>query len=265
MRTRWKELHAGLLRSIDRREVRASFAALQGRAPLLAPFSGPAAVVAFLVDKQSGLVARDRVLRCLVEEAKGGGARRIALALLLLGLWPAMSSIVGKRSYLFQREAHDIEMEIVDRLIAQVQRIDLGRVSCLAATLVRSTERELVTARVRERVRAAKQQEVTADALSAPALDEELPVASPFGLAVNQSDGEHVAGLRRWLQSAVGRDADLVLDAVVHQRRRADLAASLGISHAAARKRLERALVRAREALLDQTRSRSADAAAWVL
>lgn len=262
MRSRWEKMHAGLLRSIVRRESVGSFEELQGRASPLAPFGGPAATVEFLLDKASGLSGRDRVLRSLVEEARGGSARRIALALLLLGLWPALDSIFRKRSHLFQADAHDIELEIVDRFIAQLQRLDLARVSCLAATLVRNTDREVVDARLRERARAAKSEAVTPEALAAPAATEEAPPTSLFGLSVGQSEADHVAGLRRWLLSAVGSDADLVVEAVIHERSRLELAVSLGISHAATRKRLARALERARTAL--HTQSQTSAASAWV-
>lgn len=264
MRSRWEHMHGGLLRSMARRESVTSFEELQRRAPPLSAFGGPAAVVAFLVDKGSGLLARDRVLRSLVDEARGGSARRIALALLLLGLWPALDAIFRKRSRLFQADAHDIELEIVDRFIAQVQRLDLARVSCLAATLVRNTERDVVDARVRERARAAKQDAVTPDALAAPAEGDDAPAVSLFGLPPGQTEADHVAGLHRWLQSAVGRDADLVVDAVIHERTRLALAASLGISHAATRKRLERALQRARAALRIQMQSQTSSTSAWV-
>jgi RNA polymerase sigma-70 factor (ECF subfamily) len=264
MRSRWEELHAGLRRSIEGRESVSQFDVLRARCAPLVAFGGPAALAAFLVDKGSGLFGRDRALRCLVEEAQRGSTKRTALALLLLGLWPALDSIFRKRSHLFQREAHDIEVEIIDRFIAQVQRIDLGRVSCLAATLVRNTEREVVDARVRERARAAKQDAVTPDVIATPSLDDEPPRASCFGLPGGQSDEAHVASLRRWLLSAVGPDADLIVDAVIHEKSRLDLAASLGISHAAARKRLERALTRARDALLAQPPSQPTAAAAWV-
>src|SRR5262245_57609993 len=100
MRTRWEELHAGLLRSIDRRESVEAFEELQRRSPPLAPFGGASALVEFLIGKGNSLVRRDRVLRCLVEEASRGSAKRIALALLLLGLWPALDSIFRKRSHL---------------------------------------------------------------------------------------------------------------------------------------------------------------------
>jgi len=264
MRSRWEELHAGLLRSIVGRKSVGSLQELQRRSAALAPFAEPLAVVDFLVSRASGLAGRDRVLRCLVEEARGSSARPIALALLLLGLWPALDSIFRKRRHLFQAQAHDIEMEIVDRFVAQVLRIDLGRVSCLAATLVRNTEREVVDARVRERTRAAKCEAVRPDAVAAPPPEDEPAAPSPFGCTVGQSETERLAALRRWLLAAVGPDADLIVEAIIHEKRRLDLAASLGISHAAARKRIERALDRARHAFVTQTRSQAATTRAWV-
>jgi hypothetical protein len=263
MRSRWEELHAGLLRSIDRRESVGSFEDLQRRSRALAPFRRPAEIAAFLASKASSLVERDRVLRCLVEEATRGSAKRLALAIVLLGSWPALDSIFRKRGPLFQRQGLSIELEIIEQFIAQVQRVDLARVSCLAATLVRSTEREVVDACVRECARSANHESVTPDAIAAPAIGDEPP-RSRFGLAVAQSEAEHVAALRRWLQAAVGHDADLVVDAVIHQRSRLELAAALSISHAAARKRLERALERARHAFLHQMPSQGAAPAASV-
>ncbi|HEY7372266.1 MAG TPA: hypothetical protein VIF57_08920 [Polyangia bacterium] len=244
------------MRSIDGRESVESFEALRSEKPALAPFEEPAAVAAFLVRKENGLAERDRVLRCLVAEACVGTAKRIALALLILGLWPGLDAIFRKRRRLFQAQAHDLELEIVDQFIAQVQRVNLGRVSCLAATLVLNTEREVVDGRIRECARAAKSDPVTADAIAAPAFDDEGPPPSRFALPFGQSDAQEVAALRRWLQSAVGQDADLVVNAVIHRRSRLALASALGISHAAARQRLARALGRAREAFLVQEQGR---------
>jgi len=264
MRSRWEELHEGLMRLIDGRESVRSFQELRQRSPVLAPFDGPAAVGAFLASKDNGLAERDRVLRFLVEEASTGGAKRIALALLLLGLWPGLDSIFRKRRPLFPAQAHDLALEIIDRFIGEVLRIDLSRVSCLAATLVLNTERDVVDARLRERARAAKCEGFAPDAIAAPSFEDARPPASLFGLPLDQSDAEDVVALRRWLLSAVGADADLIVDAVIHGRSRLELAASFGISHAAARKRLERALVRARHAFLDQSESQRAATTAFV-
>jgi RNA polymerase sigma-70 factor (ECF subfamily) len=255
------------MRSIEGRDSLRSFEEMRRRSPAFIPFGGPAALAAFLAHKENSLVDRDRVLRCLIGEARAGGATRLALALLFLGLWPGLDSIVRKRSRLFQPNTHDIELEIIDQFTAQVQRVDLARVSCLAATLVLNTEREVVGARVRESARAARSRAIEPDMIAAPSpsIDEDAGPVSPFGLTADQSDADDVAALRRWLLGAVGRDADLVVDAVIHERSRLELAAALGVSHAAARKRLERALSRAREAFLIQVQAPSQPAVAAAL
>jgi RNA polymerase sigma-70 factor (ECF subfamily) len=173
----------------------------------------------------------------------------VAHSLLLLGLWPGLDAIFRKRRHSFRGQVENLEVEIIDQFTAQVLRMNLGRVSCLAATLVLNTERELVDSVVRERAFAARSVSVTPDAVAAPP-EEDPPAPSHFGLPCNQSDAEDVAALRRWLEGTVGRDADLVVDAVIHRRSRLELAVVLGISHAAVRKRLERALSRARNAFL---------------
>src|SRR5688572_5167681 len=122
MRSRWEALHAGLMRSVEAREALRSFEDLRDRCSALTSFTGPTSVADFLARQGSSLVERDRVLRCLVEEARQGAARRIALALLLLGLWPGLDSVFRKRSPLFRPQAQDVELEIIDQFTAQVQR-----------------------------------------------------------------------------------------------------------------------------------------------
>lgn len=264
MRSRWEALHAGLMRSIEGCEAVRSFQELKARSEVLVRFCGPAEVAAFVTREGNDLGERDRVLRCLVQEVSSkGNARRIAHVLLLVGLWPGLDTIFRKRRHLLRGEINDLEIEIIDQFTAQVQRINLRRVACLAATLVLNTEREIVDARIRERTMAAGSDTMAAEAIPAPPA-EEPPRPSRFGLPPDQSDAEDVAALRGWLERAVGRDADLIVDAVIHQKSRLELAATLGISHAAARKRLERALMRARSAFLLNHQSQPAVTSAFV-
>jgi RNA polymerase sigma-70 factor (ECF subfamily) len=252
------------MQSIEGCDAVRSFEYLQARSDALARFRGPAQVAAFVARDGSDLGERDRVLRCLVQEVSSKGtARRIAHVLLLVGLWPGLDAIFRKRRHLLRGEIDDLEIEIIDHFTAQVQRVNLRRVACLAATLVLNTEREIVDARIRERTMAAGSDTAMAEAIPAPP-PRDPPPASRFGLPQDQSDAEDVAALRRWLERAVGRDADLVVDAVIHRRSRLELAAALGISHAAARKRLERALTRARNAFLLDHQSQPAVTSAFL-
>jgi len=253
MRSSWEALRAGLLRSIQGRDARATFDELRTRSEAFTRFDTPANLVA-VVSPDGDLDGRDPVLWALVAAARDRRTRRLAQALLIVCLWPALDAMFRRRFLLFPDRPQDLASEIIARFTAEVHRVDARRVGCLTATLLRNTERNVVRARRAERKVAAKTTEVTPEAATVmPA--ESVPEPSQFGLAADQSDTDSVAALSKWLHGALGDDADLVVDAVFHRKRGPQIAASLGISHAAARKRLERALARARAALLVDPRS----------
>jgi RNA polymerase sigma-70 factor (ECF subfamily) len=137
---------------------------------------------------------------------------------------------------------------LVDRFAQQVQRLDLRRVKRLAATLVRNTEREVVVSRVREMTRAGKSVPISPvlEIAAEPQVEAE---PSPFGIGQDRSPADEVASLGSWLARTIGHDADLVVQVVIHERNRSELAEMLGISVKTLHKRIERALARARRAL----------------
>jgi len=256
MRSSWEALRAGLLRSIQDRKACATFDELKSRSERFALFRTPVDLVA-AVSPDTNLDARDPVLWALVAAARVHRTRRLAQALLILCLWPALDAMFRRRFMLFPNRPQDLASEIVARFTAEVQRVDPRRVGCLTATLLRNTERNLVRTRRAERRLAAKTTQVTADA-AVVMPPEPVGAPSPFGVHAGQSDSDSIAALSSWLHAALGDEADLVVDAVFHQKRGPQIAASLGISHAAARKRLERALARARTALLCDPTSHTA-------
>jgi len=259
MRTRWITLRAGLVRSIEGREATRAFESLRSRFDAIRPYSTPTELVATIAGSND-LPARDPVLRALVLAAHDRGTRRLAQSLLLLCFWPALDAIFRRRASLFREQPQDLSSEIVAGFTIEVNRIDLRRVACLTATLLRNTDRNLVDARRRERTLASRSTAVKPDAAAVSPTE---PEVSPFGLPTHQEDADAVATLRGWLQRAVGREADLVVEAVINGRNRRELAGALGISHAAARKRLARALGRARQAFLAEARSQHLDLPAF--
>jgi RNA polymerase sigma-70 factor (ECF subfamily) len=252
------------MRSIEGPEAVRSFEDLQARSPALSRFGSPVWTAAFLAHEGSDLQEKDQILRGLVREVHDKGpARRIAHVLLLLGLWPGLDAVFRRRRRLFRGDVQDLDTEIIDQFTAQVQRVPLQRVACLAATLVLNTEREIIDARIRERRFATSCEPATLEALPAPPPSEQPP-PSLFGLPSAQSDVQDVASLRRWLEPVVGRDLDLVVETVLHGKTRLEVATTMGISHAAARKRLERALTRARHAFLRTHPSQQTTPSAFV-
>jgi RNA polymerase sigma-70 factor (ECF subfamily) len=259
MRSHWEALRAGLVRSIGDREAIKGFEELRSRSKALAAFETAAELVAS-VSSNTDLDARDPILWALVGAAHERRVCRLAQTLLLLSFWPALDAIFHRRFCLFPMRPQDLASEIVARFTMEVQRVDLRRVACLTATLLRNTERNLVRARRCERKVAARVTDVTPDVAVIPPSE---PVASSFGLPEGQTDADSIADLSDWLRRAIGHEADVVVDAVFGGKPRNEIAAALGISHAAARKRLERALTRARAAFLADRQSQAGSSIAF--
>jgi DNA-directed RNA polymerase specialized sigma24 family protein len=251
MRSQWESLRAGLVRSLEASEAIAMFTELRSRSDALAGLGSPAELVASL-SSDAGLDARDPTLWALVEAARDRRVGRLAQSLLLLGLWPALDAIFRKRFSLFTNRPQDLASEIVASFTLEVQRIDLSRVTCLTATLLRNTDRNLTRRRCAELRLARRSTEVAPDVAT---VEPPEPFTSPFGLTVNQSDTDSIAALSAWLHHAIGNEADVVIDAVLAGMTCAQIAKRIGISHAAARKRLCRALARARVVFFAENQS----------
>lgn len=254
MRSRWEALHTGLMRSISGQEAATVFEEARHQFAALERFEGPVALVEALAPSRN-LDDKDAALRALVTASRRGVTRRLAQSLLLLCFWPALDSIFRRRARLFRDRPHDLAAEIVDHFTTQVHRVNLDRVACLTAMLVRSTEREVLEARARDWASGARCTEM------APELPDTstMPAGpSPFGTACTQWTAESIAVLHNWLRGAVGEDADLVIGAVILEKSGRELAAAIGMSHVATRKRLGRALVRARIAFLAERQSQTA-------
>src|SRR6266700_2199237 len=234
MRSSWESLRSALMKWSESREARLAFETLRIRAALLEEYGSPAALAEVLA-RASDLHKKDRVLEALICSLDDAGACRLAQVLLLLCLWPGLDAIYRRRISFFRHDPQDLAAEIVDRFTDCVHRIDLRRVTCLTATLVRNTERVLVDARRKDAAFAARAVEVTPE--EPDRRDAEFR-AAPFGVPCARWDATSVAGLRAWLRQAVGDDADLVIDAVLLEKSGRELAESFGMSHAAARQRL---------------------------
>jgi RNA polymerase sigma-70 factor (ECF subfamily) len=234
------------MRSIEDRDAIEGFPELRARREVLGRFSAPVSVVAYLAHEGGDVDHKDRVLRALVQEVREGVALRLSYSLLLLCLWPGLDAAFGRRLRLFRQQREDLAVELVDRFTTEICRIDLDRVTRVAATLVRNTEREVVVSRCRELKLAARFRQLSPEVAAARTLE---PYLSPFGLNVGDSDDDSINTIRGWLERAIGRDADLLVQVVIHGRSRSELAAVLGTSRDTLDKRVQRALGRARRVL----------------
>ncbi|HVZ70941.1 MAG TPA: hypothetical protein VHJ20_01085 [Polyangia bacterium] len=204
---------------------------------------------------------KSAVLAALVRATRDACARRQAQELLLLCLWPALDGLFLRHLRFFRHRPQDLVSELTVHFAVAVSRIDLRRVTCLTATLVRNTERCLVYHHRLERANAAASDELTPEsAISAPP----DPATLTFRPRKGEPDVEPTVAIRAWLERTIGDEADLVMDAIIYGKSRTEIAAELGVSHCAARKRIQRALFKARQAFLagDQSQTQLATALA---
>ena len=201
-------------------------------------------MVVYLAQPCGDSEAKDRVIRELVLALKAGQAPAVVTSVLLLGLWPGLDAAFNRRARLF-RQQPDLGGELLQRFIAEARDMDLTRVNRVAATLVRNTERRVLQAQLRQMAVVTVPQALSAGVADPSSVAGWVSLVS-FAMPSGRSDIESVAVLRSWLRGVVGRDGDLVADAVLLGRTRSELAGDLGLSPVAVRKRLQRALARAR-------------------
>jgi DNA-directed RNA polymerase specialized sigma24 family protein len=235
--------------------------------PVLAGFDEPMKLLAHLTSKAGELDQKDRILGSLVTLVQERQHHEVASALLWLGLWPGLDAVYRRRLRHFRDQPAELVAEMAEAFTVLVERLDLAVVHRVAATLVRSTERDVMDHRKRrwaedthglegepnEPLRELEGHIFSAswfDKVSLErwaALGNELP---------SLSFDEDVAVLREQLWPTVGADADLLLAVVALGETQREAGERLGLSHDAARKRYQRALRRLRQhvaASLSQT------------
>jgi DNA-directed RNA polymerase specialized sigma24 family protein len=164
------------------------------------------------------------------------------MRLLWIGLWPGLCAIRRRWSGWFVPRT-ELDSELANCFTEAIERVDPARGHRLAATLVGNTERLLRQASEREREDA----RILRSDPSFLAAPETAP--SRLGILEGVTEVEKVRRLRAWLTEVAGLDADLVLRAALFDHARRDLGDEIGIDSVVVRKRLERALRRAREQL----------------
>ena len=258
MRSEWEALHRSLVRFVGTKEAEKRFQTIRRRLRIIARFAGAQALVDYLAHVGGDLDEKDRILTDLAFASRAGSSARLATALLLLGLWPGLDGAFRRRARIWSDHSSELAAEMVVRFTDQIRRLDRQRVRRVAATLVRSTEREVLRASIREQRRRRRISnmpiEVAEGRTIPPWAPEEIPSAARLAADLCPSIGggsieREIGGLRAWIADFVGSDADLVIDAVVINRSRRELGAERGIDERAARKRLQRALGRLRRCL----------------
>lgn len=245
MRAHWEALHESLAQAVRTLDAARKFNEAKQRKRALARFADAISLLEYLTSKTGDLDEKDAICAALIDLVQTRGPHAdLAMALAWLGLWPALDAIFRRRLRHFRDAPEELVSEIATCFTSQVQRADLSRISRVAATLTRNTERD-----VREGRRAAWADEARRADLPE---DHELadpvppPELSELGLPSDLAPEAEVAAIRALLVPIVGDDADLVIGAAIYGDSQHELADQLGITHEAARKRFQRALARLR-------------------
>jgi DNA-directed RNA polymerase specialized sigma24 family protein len=260
MRASWEALHAGLDRSVRTLQADQAFQQAKQLHPALAAFDEPKKLVAHLTSKAGDLDEKDRILGTLVTLVQRREHHEVASALLWLGLWPGLDAVYRRRLRHFRDQPDELVAELAEAFTALVERLDLTAVHRVAATLVRSTERDVMDHRKRRWAEVnhglegepnEPLRDLEGDIFSASWFDKvslQRWAASDHDLPSLSFD-EDVAALRAWLEPIVGADAELLLAVLVLDETQREAGERLGLTHDAARKRFQRALGRLREHL----------------
>jgi DNA-directed RNA polymerase specialized sigma24 family protein len=233
MRACWSSIHRSFTQSLNSLQANMAYQSARTRRSALAPFAEPGAVVAFLSDASGDLDQKDNLLATLVTMAQEDAAGDLAMALLWLGLWRGLDGVFRRQ----QRRGvppEDLLSSLSAAFTLVVHRLDIDRVTRVAATLLRNTERRVLYERERQAVSDSTVELTSTGEFDACAEDAQLLEPD-------------IARLRQWLTTVVGQgDAALLLRVIVLGDSYREAAAELGLSYENARKRTQRALARTR-------------------
>ena len=231
----WSALHAQLLRQANTLTFELACREIWYRRSHDLPPGGIAALMAVLRDPAVDPDAKNRALGALIVEARGEAAET-AIILLLLSLWPGLDAVYGRLARFYPGRTDVLVAELSGRLTLEIGRLDLDRVRRFAATLLRNVERDL-------------RRDLQRNLREAPgpgAVEcflEDFSTKPMFGTAVARPVPD-LAAHRERLSGIVGGDAHLVLLVTIGGCSQRQAAERLGISHDAARKRIQRAMAR---------------------
>ena len=234
MRSLWLSLHERLVHSTEDLTFQRRFQTLARSDPVLAPFSDPGALLALLHGRDAEPEEKNRVLAALVAEAQAGGtAGETAQTMLWLALWPGLDAVHRRLARFYRQAPEELVSEIAGRFTTGIARLVRSRVRRIAATLIRNVERDI----------RARPSPIPAD----EPMEEAAP-PSLLGLP-DGVDAELAVGLLgERLRASIGDDADIVLAISVVGETSDEVAARLGTTASAVRKRYRRALTRLRTA-----------------
>ncbi len=231
----WNNVHQSLVRSSSTLTFSRAFATMHEQHPALARFADVGALLDHLHRGPASADEKNAILAALITVAQSGwGASDAAVTVLLIALWPGLDAV-------FHRLSRRVEMVdelpslVLDHAVEQVHRLDLQSVHRIAATVLMNIERDVARGDLKERRR-----RHLAVELDPYLIGHSSP--EPFGTPDL---------LVRDVVRHAGCDGRLVVRVAIEGFSHAEVAAEIGISRPAARKRYQRATHRLRTPFSD--------------
>lgn len=226
MSSNWLALHAQLVRSVNRHSNIALFPKLLPKDVAGGSFRNSGHLLEWLHDQRGDPDLRNTVLRHMLASAvAGGGCSELASELMILALWPGLCLIRGRlRSF---RAISQLDADLISGLSIGILRSDPGKVSRVAATLLRNLERDLRRTCMRN-----AQLVLTAE------IDEKIKQFTS-----DRSD-DRPEDIMQAARQQLGEDGLMLVLVHIAGFSQKDVAQFLGITHEAVRKRCQRALER---------------------
>lgn len=253
-RAEWQELRESLVSTTRTWEAVRQFEALRRRSPLVARFEGCNEMVQWMHRAGENLDEKDRVLAALVTSAQAGAPESdLAAAALWLSVWPGLDHRCYRRHVRsFENEPDELVSIVTSVFTSVISRIDLRRVSRVAATLVRNTERRVVAACRKSWKDAASEMELPSPdgpvSRTAARRWAESPLVT-LPPEHGESDAPKTTVVAELVRRLAGDDAEIVMRVAIRRETQASVARSMGLKPGTLRKRYQRALTKARAAL----------------
>lgn len=233
MRASWVALHTSLSRILNRCTSETAFQIMGKTHPILARFSSVASLMEHQNAHRGDPANRFSVVRALVTAAQSDPCyRSTAHLLVLLALWPGLDAVLWRLARGFPAARDDLPGDILVRTSEAILGLDLDGVTAVTSTILRNVERDIRRDLITQRVRGQASQHI-----DDPAVEEligTMVAADPEG---DRVVAYHLAGLKP-------DDAHLLRRVFILGETQEEAGQSLGLSHAAARKRFQRAIAK---------------------
>ena len=151
MRARWVGLNAALVGSVTTLEMKRQFEQARTALREPQPFATVASLLEFLGSEGANLEDKNTIYSALVRAAQARALwASLAASVLWCGLWPGLDAMYQRQRRYFAHDPEELISLITVVFTTLIGNLDLQCVKRVPATLIRSTEREVVRARQRQ-------------------------------------------------------------------------------------------------------------------